>query len=233
MRAVGGRRGQKSQNHLKCQRQPVKDQHCLPAPHASEAILTVPCCLLHGPVLFALPSNCLTRFAIKLSMILAPPAANKYETGIKLTNSSKKKKKKDQHCRIRDPGPEGGQPVQSRNVLSRKHLLPLQHHHSAYSRVPLGASRTLGLPSLPSWLGVEELPFQEQEKEQSTERPGGTERKGGENEWRHLKLEFRPGDPQHLMQEAVESGGPEFFLISVLSPTCCVTLGRLLNSSGS
>lgn len=42
-----------------------------------------PCCLL-----FAVSSNCLKRFLSKLSMILVPPAANKYETGIKLTNSS-------------------------------------------------------------------------------------------------------------------------------------------------
>lgn len=48
-----------------------------------EVSLTVPCCLL-----FALSSNCLKRFLVKLSLILVPPAANKHETGIKLTNSS-------------------------------------------------------------------------------------------------------------------------------------------------
>ena len=49
------------------------------------ASLTVPCCLLHGPVFFAFSSNCRTRFVIKFSMILVPPAANKYETGINIS----------------------------------------------------------------------------------------------------------------------------------------------------
>ena len=53
------------------------------APQGSEVSLMAPCCLL-----FAVSSHCLERFLIQLSTILVPPAANKYETGIKLTNSS-------------------------------------------------------------------------------------------------------------------------------------------------
>ena len=53
------------------------------APQGSEVSLMAPCCLL-----FAVSSHCLERFLIQLSTILVPPAANTYETGIKLTNSS-------------------------------------------------------------------------------------------------------------------------------------------------